>query len=87
MGHAALSGLQRVAGLPGAVDAAAAVLQHGSTAAARHVQKVAQRKALEDAKERNQHLTEKRQDDLVNAAGVMNPLIVFITVHPIYCGG
>ena len=66
MGQAALS----MAGMPGAADAAAALLQQGQAAALRAAQARAQKKALEAAKERNEQLTEKRQDDLVNGAAV-----------------
>ena len=71
MGQAALTGLGHVAAMPGAVDAAAGLLQHGQQAAQRAALLAAQRKALEAAKLRNQDLKEKRQDDLVNAAAVM----------------
>jgi hypothetical protein len=70
MGKAALTGLSHVAAMPGAVDAAAGLLQHGQQAAQKAALLAAQRKALEAAKLRNQDLKEKRQDDLVNAAAV-----------------
>jgi hypothetical protein len=71
MGQAALTGLGHVSAMPGAVDAAAGLLQHGRQAAQRAALLAAQRKAMEAAKLRNQDLKEKRQDDLVNAAAVM----------------
>ena len=79
MGQAALTGLGHVAAMPGAVDAAAGLLQHGQQAAQRAALLAAQRKALEAAKLRNQDLKEKRQDDLVNAAAVMTRLFIGCT--------
>ena len=70
MGQAALAGMQHVAGVPGAADAVAAMLQRGQAAAMTAAQIKSQKKAIEDAKERNQQMKEKRQDDLVNAAAV-----------------
>jgi len=70
MGQAALAGMQHVAGVPGAADAVAAMLQQGQTAAMKAAQIKAQKLAVEAAKEKNQQLKEKRQDDLVNAAAV-----------------
>lgn len=66
MGQAALS----LAGMPGAADAATALLQQGQAAAMRAAQARAQKKALEAAQEGNRQLKEKRQDDLVNGAAV-----------------
>ena len=66
MGQAALS----MAGMPGAADAAAALLQQGQAAALRAAQVRAHNQALQAARERNEQLTEKRQDDLVNGAAV-----------------
>ena len=74
--QAALHGLEHVAGMPGAADAATALLHQGQAAAHRAAQKAAQKRAAEAAKERNQDLKEKRQDDLVNAAAVGCPLLV-----------
>ena len=71
--QAALNGLEHVAGMPGAADAATALMHHGQAAAHKAAQKAAkaaQRKAMEAAKGKNEHLNEKRQDDLVNAAAV-----------------
>lgn len=70
MGQVALAGMQHVAGVPGAADAVAAMLQQGQTAAMKAAQIKAQKLAVEAAKEKNQQLKEKRQDDLVNAAAV-----------------
>ena len=71
MGQAALTGLGHVSAMPGAVDAAAGLLQHGRQAAQRAALLAAQKQAMEAAKLRRQDLKEKRQDDLVNAAAVM----------------
>ena len=80
MGQAALS----MAGMPGAADAAAALLQQGQAAAMRVAQVRAQKKALEAAKERNEQQKEKRQDDLVNGAAVSaNSLPVHTRSEPI----
>ena len=76
--QAALHGLEHVAGMPGAADAATALLHQGQAAAHKAAQRAAQaaqRRAMEAAKERNQDLKEKRQDDLVNAAAVGCPLL------------
>ena len=67
--QAAMNGLEHVAGIPGAADAATALLHQGQAAAHRAAQ-AAQKRAVEAAKERNEQLNEKRQDDLVNAAAV-----------------
>ena len=76
--QAALHGLEHVAGMPGATDAATALLHQGQAAAHRAAQKAAlaaQKKAVEAAKERTEHLNEKRRDDLVNAAAVRCSLL------------